>query len=170
MVFEHIAHGQQPLEYVKSTAYTRRPAYQMFNPKFNPSHFFPIVQPFVTAIYLLTMSTKSYPHVLVVGAGMSGLTLAHQLKTANISFSIFERDPTSDARTQGWALSLFGPALADLVESMPEEMVVLVPGVAMSAREEDSDWIMEAESPEEISNMRAMTASWLSSSTPWCTM
>jgi NADPH-dependent 2,4-dienoyl-CoA reductase/sulfur reductase-like enzyme len=94
----------------------------MFNPKFNPSHFFPIVQPFVTAIYLLTMSTKSYPHVLVVGAGMSGLTLAHQLKTANISFSIFERDPTSDARTQGWALSLFGPALADLVESMPEEM------------------------------------------------
>ena len=122
MVFEHIAHGQQPLEYVKSTAYTRRPAYQTFNLEFIPSRFFPIVQPFVTAIHLLTMSTKSYPHVLVVGAGMSGLTLAHQLKTANISFSIFERDPTSDARTQGWALSLFGPALADLVESMPEEM------------------------------------------------
>ena len=53
---------------------------------------------------------------------MSGLTLAHQLKKNNISFSIFERDPTSDARAQGWALSLFGTALADLEASMPEEL------------------------------------------------
>ncbi|ORY56607.1 uncharacterized protein BCR38DRAFT_414361 [Pseudomassariella vexata] len=65
------------------------------------------------------MATKPYPHILIIGAGMSGLTLAHQLRKNNISFSIFERDPTTDSRTQGWALSLFGPALADLEASMP---------------------------------------------------
>lgn len=68
------------------------------------------------------MATKSYPHVLIIGAGMSGLTLAQQLKKNNISFSIFERDPTSDARAQGWALSLFGPALTDMEASMPMEL------------------------------------------------
>lgn len=68
------------------------------------------------------MATKSYPHVLIAGAGMSGLTLAQQLRKNNVSFSIFERDPTSDCRAQGWALSLFGSALADLTTSMPADL------------------------------------------------
>lgn len=61
-------------------------------------------------------------HVLIVGAGMSGLTLAHQLRKNNISFSVFERDLTNDARTQGWALSLFGSTLSRLESSMPAEL------------------------------------------------
>lgn len=65
---------------------------------------------------------KSYPHVLIVGAGMAGLTLAQQLRKNNISFTVVERDLTSDARSQGWALSLFGPALAGLVAEMPEDL------------------------------------------------
>lgn len=56
------------------------------------------------------------------------------------------------------------------VKSIPSEMSVLVPGVVIAEREDDSDWIMEAESLAETSNMSAMTASWLSSSTPWWTM
>lgn len=68
------------------------------------------------------MTTDSYPHVLIVGAGMSGLTLAHQLRKNNISFSIFERDLTNDARAQGWALSLFGSALSGLESSMPDDL------------------------------------------------
>jgi 2-polyprenyl-6-methoxyphenol hydroxylase-like FAD-dependent oxidoreductase len=68
------------------------------------------------------MATKPYPHVLIAGAGMSGLTLAHQLQKENISFSIFDRDLNNVARAQGWALSLFGPALADLTASMPAEL------------------------------------------------
>jgi 2-polyprenyl-6-methoxyphenol hydroxylase-like FAD-dependent oxidoreductase len=68
------------------------------------------------------MAPNPYPHVLIAGAGMSGLTLAHQLKQSNISFSIFERDPTNDARNQGWALSLFGSALSGLEASMPAEL------------------------------------------------
>ncbi|KAI8630254.1 hypothetical protein F5Y19DRAFT_464114 [Xylariaceae sp. FL1651] len=68
------------------------------------------------------MPTKTYPHVLIIGAGMSGLTLAHQLKKHNISFSVYERDPDNDARSQGWALSLFGSALAELETSMAPEL------------------------------------------------
>lgn len=68
------------------------------------------------------MTTNSYPHVLIVGAGMSGLTLAQQLRKHKISFTVFERDPTSDARGQGWALSLFGSALSTLVSEMPEDL------------------------------------------------
>lgn len=64
------------------------------------------------------MAEKHPPHVLIIGAGMSGLTLAHQLKQNNITFEIFERDPDGDARAQGWALSLFGQALSDLEATM----------------------------------------------------
>lgn len=68
------------------------------------------------------MAEKHSPHVLIIGAGMSGLTLAHQLKQNNITFEIFERDPDRNARAQGWALSLFGQALSDLEATMPAEL------------------------------------------------
>jgi 2-polyprenyl-6-methoxyphenol hydroxylase-like FAD-dependent oxidoreductase len=64
----------------------------------------------------------SSPHVLIIGAGMSGLTLAQQLKKSNISISVFERDVDGDARGQGWALSLFGEALDLMKARMPSEL------------------------------------------------
>lgn len=69
-----------------------------------------------------TMVKNHSPHVLIIGAGMSGLTLAYQLKQNNITFEIFERDPDSESRAQGWALSLFGQALSDLEATMPAEL------------------------------------------------
>ncbi|KAJ4304889.1 hypothetical protein N0V90_000417 [Kalmusia sp. IMI 367209] len=64
----------------------------------------------------------SSPHVLIIGAGMSGLTLAQQLKKNNISFTVFDRDMNSNARSQGWALSVFGEAF-DLIKTlMPSEL------------------------------------------------
>ncbi|KAJ2995435.1 hypothetical protein NUW58_g1270 [Xylaria curta] len=44
--------------------------------------------------------------VLIIGAGVVGLTLAHGLKKAGISFIIFERDTHISARDQGWAITL----------------------------------------------------------------
>ncbi|PON28719.1 hypothetical protein TGAM01_v202566 [Trichoderma gamsii] len=44
--------------------------------------------------------------VLIIGAGVVGLTLAHGLKKANIPFEIYERDANIDARGQGWAITL----------------------------------------------------------------
>lgn len=64
----------------------------------------------------------SSPHVLIIGAGMSGLTLAQQLKKHNISFTVFERDLDNDSRSQGWALSLFGEAYDLMHTLMPPEL------------------------------------------------
>ena len=64
----------------------------------------------------------SSPHVLIIGAGMSGLTLAQQLKKNNISFTVFERDLNIASRGQGWALSLFGEAFDLMKTLMPSEL------------------------------------------------
>lgn len=68
------------------------------------------------------MATRAYPHVLIVGAGLSGLTLAQILRKNNISYEVFERDADADARAQGWAIALHGPVLKDLKESLPEDI------------------------------------------------
>jgi 2-polyprenyl-6-methoxyphenol hydroxylase-like FAD-dependent oxidoreductase len=68
------------------------------------------------------MAQRPYPHVLIAGAGLSGLTLAQVLRKQGVSFSIFERDLSADARSQGWAIALHGPVLSDLKESMPEDL------------------------------------------------
>ncbi|KAI5926648.1 hypothetical protein F4810DRAFT_724262 [Camillea tinctor] len=61
------------------------------------------------------------PHVLIVGAGLGGLTLAQVLRKQGVSFEIFERDPSETSRTQGWSLSIHA-VLADLVASVPDDM------------------------------------------------
>ncbi len=45
-------------------------------------------------------------HVLIVGAGVGGLSLAQCLRKQGISFEIFERDATDRARFQGWAIAI----------------------------------------------------------------
>ncbi len=45
-------------------------------------------------------------HVLIVGAGVGGLSLAQSLRKQGISFEIFERDNDSEARFQGWAIAM----------------------------------------------------------------
>lgn len=68
------------------------------------------------------MASKPYPHVLIVGAGLSGLTLAQILRKNGVSYEIFERDKSAEARAQGWAIALHGPVLADLQEHMPDDI------------------------------------------------
>ncbi|KAI1293921.1 putative monooxygenase [Xylaria venustula] len=68
------------------------------------------------------MTQHTNPHVLIAGAGLSGLALAQILRKEGVSYEIFERDESIDARTQGWAIALHGPLLADLKASMPEDM------------------------------------------------
>lgn len=45
-------------------------------------------------------------HVLIIGAGVGGLSLAQTLRNQNVSFEIFERDNHADARFQGWAIAM----------------------------------------------------------------
>ncbi|KAG0165556.1 hypothetical protein DFQ28_008452 [Apophysomyces sp. BC1034] len=44
--------------------------------------------------------------VLIIGGGMSGLSLAHALKQKSIPYRIFERDKNPHHRDQGWAMTL----------------------------------------------------------------
>jgi 2-polyprenyl-6-methoxyphenol hydroxylase-like FAD-dependent oxidoreductase len=45
-------------------------------------------------------------HVIIIGAGLGGLTLAQILRKKGISFEIFERDENEHGRFQGWAIAL----------------------------------------------------------------
>ena len=50
--------------------------------------------------------TSKRPHVLILGAGLSGLALGQALRKQGITFQIFERDAGLHARFQGWAIAL----------------------------------------------------------------
>ncbi|KAK3314161.1 hypothetical protein B0H66DRAFT_372723 [Apodospora peruviana] len=53
------------------------------------------------------MSGKTAPHVLIIGAGIGGLTLAQGLRKQGITFDIFERDTSTTSRGQGYCIGLF---------------------------------------------------------------
>jgi len=50
------------------------------------------------------MTAEAKLHVLIVGAGLAGLTLAQALRKQGVSFEVFERSP--DSRFQGWAIGV----------------------------------------------------------------
>ncbi|KAH6974602.1 hypothetical protein BKA56DRAFT_490716 [Ilyonectria sp. MPI-CAGE-AT-0026] len=60
-------------------------------------------------------------HVLIVGAGLGGLTLAQALRKKGISFEIFERDENRDARFQGWAIAIH-TIVEELLASLPDDL------------------------------------------------
>jgi 2-polyprenyl-6-methoxyphenol hydroxylase-like FAD-dependent oxidoreductase len=49
---------------------------------------------------------ESSPHVLVVGGGLGGLSLAQGLRQAGISVAVYERDATAADRAQGYRISI----------------------------------------------------------------
>lgn len=59
--------------------------------------------------------------ILIVGAGISGLTLAQYLRKANVPFRIFERDASMTSRTGGWGLTVHW-ALPALEELLPADI------------------------------------------------
>lgn len=61
------------------------------------------------------------PHILIVGAGIGGLCLAQGLKKAGIPFTIFERDPTPNYRTQGYRLRINGSGYEALKANLSPE-------------------------------------------------
>ena len=65
-----------------------------------PYHRSPIIQSYQFN------SMEQQPHVLIIGAGITGVLLAQALKTRNIAFSIYERDPSAHYRGPGWGLAI----------------------------------------------------------------
>ncbi|KAF7117638.1 hypothetical protein CNMCM5793_006761 [Aspergillus hiratsukae] len=64
--------------------------------------------------------------VLIIGAGISGLTLAQYLHRTGVPFLVFERDSSIDIRSGGWGLTLHW-GLPILREMLPEQIVARLP-------------------------------------------
>lgn len=68
-------------------------------------------------------------HVLIAGSGITGLTLAQGCRQHGIPYTLFEKDPSANARTQGWSLTLhFG--LEPLERTIGPELSNRVPDVS----------------------------------------
>ncbi|KAI1810381.1 FAD/NAD(P)-binding domain-containing protein [Poronia punctata] len=65
-------------------------------------------------------SDNAKPHVIIIGAGLGGLTLAQCLRKQGIPFEIFDRDTDITTR-QGWAIAVHS-ILEDLPSSFPSDM------------------------------------------------
>lgn len=64
-------------------------------------------------------SPISPPHVLIIGAGISGLALAHGFQKHGISFHLYERNHTQTYRPQGYRLRIASEAVAALEYLLP---------------------------------------------------
>jgi 2-polyprenyl-6-methoxyphenol hydroxylase-like FAD-dependent oxidoreductase len=68
------------------------------------------------------------PHVLIIGAGITGRTLAQALKNHSIPFTIFERDPDVSFRGRGWGLTIHW-SLSTFISLSPQRLVDRLPEV-----------------------------------------
>ncbi|KAF2703771.1 putative monooxygenase [Pleomassaria siparia CBS 279.74] len=66
--------------------------------------------------------------IIIIGAGVVGLTLAHGLKRSNIPFQIYERDSSISSRGQGWAITIHW-ALPFIQEMLDAQTLANIDGV-----------------------------------------
>ena len=66
--------------------------------------------------------------VLIIGAGVAGLTIAQGCREAGIPFQIFEQHDASSERSQGWGLTLHW-SLNSLERTIGPRLAALLPQV-----------------------------------------
>lgn len=70
----------------------------------------------------MSITTKTLPPIIIIGTGLSGLTLAQGLQTRKIPFEIYERDPSSSTRSQGYRIRLHDKGLESLRWTVGERL------------------------------------------------
>ena len=70
--------------------------------------------------------SHTQPHILIIGAGITGLILGQALKKYGISFSIYERDHDVAARGRGWGLTIHW-SLQTFLSLLPQHLVDRLP-------------------------------------------
>lgn len=70
--------------------------------------------------------------ILIIGAGVVGLTLAQGCREAGIPFRIFEQHEASSERSQGWGLTLHW-SLNSLERTIGPQLTALLPQVSPTA-------------------------------------
>lgn len=96
--------------------------------------------PMDSTIPLPNGESPPQPHILIIGAGITGLVLAQALRKRHSAsssrqtpnFSIFERDPTPSFRGAGWGLTIHW-ALDDFVSLLPQYLVDRLPETYVDA-------------------------------------
>lgn len=73
------------------------------------------------------MSSETKP-IIIIGAGLVGLTLAQALKKAGFPFQIYDRDGSLDERPAGWGITMHW-ALPALASSLPAEVFAKLPSI-----------------------------------------
>lgn len=81
----------------------------------------------VTIDLAFAMATSTKP-IIVVGAGLVGLTLAQALKTAGLPFEIYDRDGSIDERPAGWGITMHW-ALPALEACLPPRLFAQLPSI-----------------------------------------
>lgn len=74
----------------------------------------------------MSKETPSSQPVLIIGAGVSGLTLAQACRKAGIPYRIFERDESATHRSAGWGLTIHW-ALPTFKDLLPNDLVARLP-------------------------------------------
>ncbi|MFB8277595.1 FAD-dependent oxidoreductase [Nocardia colli] len=73
---------------------------------------------------------RTYPHVIVIGAGLGGLCLAQGLRRAGIGVAVYERDVSATARGQGHRLHIDARGRRALAEVLPPHLFSLIEAIA----------------------------------------
>jgi salicylate hydroxylase len=60
----------------------------------------------INSVSNLITDTENYPHVAIIGGGIGGVALAVACMHRGIPFTLYERDSSFDARSQGYGLTL----------------------------------------------------------------
>ncbi|KAG9494846.1 hypothetical protein J7337_013075 [Fusarium musae] len=83
------------------------------------------------------MSSEPKP-IIIIGAGLVGLTLAQALKKSGHSFQIYDRDETLDERPAGWGITMHW-ALPALAACLPAEVFDMIPSIQVDPVEGGKD-------------------------------
>ncbi|VUC22934.1 unnamed protein product [Clonostachys rosea] len=73
---------------------------------------------------------QNYADILIVGAGVVGLTLAQSLEQHGISYQIFERDESITSRGNGWGITIHWSRF-DLQKCIPKGMYDQLPSISV---------------------------------------
>lgn len=88
--------------------------------------------------------TSPKPHVLIIGAGITGLVLGQALKKHGIPFTIYERDHDVAARGRGWGLTIHW-SLRTFLSLLPQHLIDRLPETYVdpqaSARGENGNFL-----------------------------
>lgn len=75
-----------------------------------------------------TTTTTTTKPIIIIGAGLIGLTLAQGLKKAGFSYKIYDRDGSLHQRPAGWGITMHW-ALPALEACLPPELFARIPTI-----------------------------------------